>query len=125
MNLHGIVRGAITTVNPDITAVLARSTGYTDDGIGQQVPTYSSSQVPANIQASTFKDLQQVDAINQNGELRSAYLFGVSHAVVRSLEKGGDTLTFLDEDATYSEWLVVKVLEQWSNWVKVAITRQN
>lgn len=128
MNLHGVVRGQIPAVTPDIEVVLASSTGYTvaDDGPGDQVPTYAISQVFAQIQANTFSDLQQVDAINQNGEMRSAYLFGVSHGVARSLEKGGDTITFQDEDGGYSEWLVTKVLEQWTvGWVKVAIVRQN
>lgn len=128
LNLHGIVRGAIPAVNPDTIVVMASSTGYTvaDDGPGTQVPTYDVAQVRAQIQANTYKDLEQLDGINQNGEMRSAYLFGLSHGVVRSLEKGGDTLTWQDEDGGYSEWLVVKVLEQWQvGWVKVAIVRQN
>ena len=128
MNLHQIVRGAIPAVTPDLIVALAISTGFTIDpnGPGNQVPSYDVTTVRAQIQASTFKDLQQVDAINQNGEMRSAYLYGVAHGVVRSLEKGGDTITFLDEDDTYSEWLVLKVLEQWTvKWVKVAILRQN
>lgn len=125
LNLHGVVRGLIQSVNPDTSVVLATSTGYTEDPTGAQIPSYSLSTVRAQIQASTGKDLEQLDGINQNGEVRSAYLYGVSHGVVRSLLKGGDSITFLDEDGGYSEWLVIKVLEQWSNWVKVAIMRQN
>lgn len=118
----------MTAVNPDTWVTLATSTGYTIDpnGPGNQVPTFDLSTVRAQIQPNSYADLKQVDAINQNGEMRSAYLFGVSHGVVRSLQKGGDTITFLDEDNTYSEWLVLKVLEIWqTGWCKVAILRQN
>jgi len=128
VNLHGAVRGQIPAVTPDILVVLASSAGYSvaDDGPGNQVPAYELAQVWAQIQANTFAGLHQVDAINQNGEMRSAYLFGVSHGVVRSLEKEGDTITLQDEDGGYNEWLVTKVLEQWTvGWVKVAIVRQN
>lgn len=127
MNLHGIVRGVIPAVTPDISVVLSTSTGFTvDPNSYAQVPAYSSAQVGAQVQPLTSKDLKQVDAINQNGEMRGIYLFGVSHGVVRSLEKGGDLLTWQDEDGVYSEWLCVQVLEQWNvGWVKVAATRQN
>jgi len=53
MNLHQIVRGAITTVNPDYTADLYHSAGYHTDEAGQQIPYYVKATIPIQIQAIT------------------------------------------------------------------------
>lgn len=121
MNLHGLVRGAITTVNPDETVTLSQSTGTTKNADFSLSPTYSTSGVGAQVQALTGKDLRQIEGLNLNGTLRKFYFFGEVDAIVRSAQKGGDLITRSDE----SVWLVNQVLEQWPDWCAVVATLQN
>lgn len=121
MNLHGIVRGAITAVNPDVTVAISESTGYTTSADFEQVPTYTTIPAQAQIQALTGKDLKQLDGMNLNGTLRAIYFYGDVEAIVRVMRKGGDLIT----DSNNNVWLVNQVLETWPDWCKVAVTLQN
>lgn len=109
MNLHGIVRGAINAVNPDVTGVWLRSSGSTTAADGTRTPTYDTfSDVKMQVQAATGDDLQHINNLNQQGVYRKVYLFGDVQGVVRPDAKGGDLLQFDSHD-----WLVVHVLETW------------
>ena len=122
MNLHAIVSGAISAVNPLSTATLRVSTGYgfTDDG--RQVPTYAPDvQVTADIQSLSARDVRQIEFLNLQNIQNTIYLNGQVSGIVRSQNKGGD-LILTDDGAVY---LVVAVLEQWPDWVKVAVTLQD
>lgn len=122
LNLHGIVRGAITAVNNDVTLAYEKSTGSTIGAGRKPVPVYAVvAQIRGQVQALSWKDLQQIDAINMNGERRAIYLFGAINGVVRPAAQGGDLIT----DSDNNVWLVVQNLEQWPNWCKVAVTLQN
>ena len=122
LNLHRIVRGAITAVNPDEMVVVSESTGYTTSADGTPVPSYNSYQTPAQLQPPSGKDLKQIDGLNLQGTLRSVYFYGDVEAIVRSLKKGGDKFTRCDG----SVWLVNQVLETWDpGWCKVIATLQN
>lgn len=127
MNLHAIVRGAISAINPDVMAMVRRSTGApTVLADGTQVPTYSDTVVRMQVQALTYSDLQKLDALNIQGVRRAVYLNGAVMGVVRAAQRGGDMLIFptgtLPEGDT---WLCVQALEQWPDWCKIAITLQN
>jgi len=123
MNLHGIVRGVITGVNPDILVTIQFSTGHSNEG-GRQVPTYQTARnIPAQVQALTFKDLHQLDGLNQAGVQRAIYLYGKIDGVIRSEVAGGDIIT-IASGANRGTWLVTKSLEQWPDWCKVAVTLQ-
>lgn len=127
MNLHGIVRGAITTVNPDIVAPYLRSTGNTTDAAGEQAPTYAAPvDVRIQVQALTGKDLQQINYLNIQGVLRAVYMYGNTQGIVRVDAKGGDMLRFpqVPGDPNVQDWLVVAVLETWPDWSKVAVWLQ-
>lgn len=83
----------------------------------------------AQVQALSWKDLQQLDGLNMNGERRAIYLEGEFDGVVRPSMKGGDLIT-LTTGANAGVWLVAQVLEQWSDgdtkaWCKCACTLQN
>ncbi len=129
MNLHAIVRGAITVVNPDVPATLRRSSGFTIAPDGTQVPEYVDVQgVPVQVQALSFQDLHQLDGLNIQGVRRAVYLNGAAMGIVRNLQVGGDLFIFpagvLPEGDT---WLVAHVLEQWGpgpEWCKCALTLQ-
>lgn len=126
MNLHGIVRGAITTVNPDVLCPYYKSTGFTQDAAFKQVPTYASPvSVPCQIQALTARELQHEAFLNIQGLKRGVYMYGNTQGVDRSMVKGGDLLRFAQPgSATVQTWLVVGVLETWPDWSKVGVVLQ-
>lgn len=122
MNLHGIVSGAISAVNPPQSASLYRSAGYTTLPDGRQQPKYAPpATVNAQVQDLSQKDLAQLASMNVQGSQRVAYLNGSLFGLVRVESKGGDLLTMADGHT----WLVTAVLEQWADWCKVALTLQD
>lgn len=122
LNLHGIVSGAVGTVNSNVTVAYEASMGNTVLPSGKPVPTYAPvQQIRAQIQALSWKDLQQLDGINMNGARRAIYLYGAANGVVRPAAQGGDLIT----DSDNNRWLVAQNLEQWPFWCKVAVTLQN
>jgi hypothetical protein len=131
MNLHSIVRGAINTVNPDITGRWLESTNavtYTPDG--RPVPAYTHhAGVRMQVQALTGKDLQHVNFASMQGVKRSVYAFSNIQGVVRPDGTGGDLLIFpQDRGGAERVWLVVAVLETWTpdsaGWCKVGVVLQ-
>lgn len=125
MNLHSIVSGAIGAINPLMPGTIKVSTGYTTNPGGSRTPTYTTfTGVQMQVQALTWKDLQQVDGLNLNGTRRAIYMNGRADGVVRSLLKGGDIITLTD-GPNAGDWLVAMVLEQWPDWCKYAVTLQN
>ena len=120
MNLHAIASGAISAVNPMTAVTILESTGYTMDG-ARQVPSYAAP-VMANcqVQALSQSDLRHLDGLNIQGVDYAVFLPGRWSGVIRAKSKGGDLLQF--RGAT---WLVTAVLEQWPDWTRVAVTRQN
>jgi hypothetical protein len=128
MNLHGIVRAAITTVNPDIMAPWLQSSGNTVDAAGNATPTYTTTTIPIQVQAMTAQDLRQVNGMNLQGVLRSVYCYGNKQGVVRVAQKGGDILQFPEVPnpvgGTVRNWLVVKVVETWPDWSKCIVELQ-
>ena len=122
MNLHDIAAPIIGVVNPSIKVTLIRSaTTYTTAPDGTRVPDYIAPEtVIAQVQALSFDELHQVNGLNLSGEKRGVYLYGKSLGILRADKANGDLITLPDG----TNWLVVFVFEQWSDWVKVAITRQ-
>lgn len=126
MNLHGIVRGAITTVNPDVMCPYYKSSGYGQDATFAQVPQYTVvDPVPCQIQGLSARDLQHQDLVNMEGVKRSVHMNGNTQGVVRADQKGGDILAFAQvPGGTLQYWKVVAVLETWPDWCRVAVVLQ-
>lgn len=131
MNLHGIVRSAINTVNPDILGTWREQNGtYTTGAGGVRVPNYTDHvNVPMQVQAASGKDLQHPNMLNVQGVVRSVYLFGNVQGTVRPDAKGGDLLRFpQSRSGPLRTWLVVAVLETWTpdtvGWCKVGVALQ-
>lgn len=125
LNLHAMVRGAITTVNPDRPAALKRSLGYETLPSGKQVPKFETLSGMVQVQGTNSSDLRHAEFLNIQGVLRSVYLFGNWYGVVRADQKGGDILSFCDFGETKpKDWKVVSVLESWENWTKVLVCQQ-
>lgn len=125
MNLHGIVRGAITTVNPDISATLLRSDGYITAPGGKQVPKFLSFSGKIQVQGVSAKDLEHIDFLNIQGVLRLVYLYGNWAGVVRADQKGGDIMKFAQiPGAAIQDWRVVNIKETWPDWCSVIVQLQ-
>ena len=120
MDLRGIANTVTSTVNPNETVTVLRSTGYTIGAGRKQVPGYADPVTgPAQIQALDANDIKQLDGLNIQGTVRAIYLRGVLAGVVRPDGTGGDLVEIGAET-----WLVVKVLEGWPTWTKAAIVLQ-
>lgn len=131
MNLHSIVRPAISTVNPDIIGVWRESTGYTKDpATGRPVPTYiNHANTRMQVQALTGKDLMHQNFMSMQGVKRSVYVLGNVQGIVRPDGTGGDLLLFpQDRGGINRVWLVAAVLETWTpdsaGWCKVGVVLQ-
>ena len=120
MNLRGIANVLTQAINANTDVTVKISSGYTIDPLTRkQIPTYASYTGQANVQALDGSDLKQLDGISQQSTLRAAYLYDNLAGVIRMDSKGGD-LIVIDGKV----WLVVKVLETWPDWCKVAINYQ-
>jgi hypothetical protein len=125
MNLHSIVSGPISAVNPSMLVSVQVSTGSAKSSDGTRTPTYAPAvTVRAQVQPVTFRDIQQLEGLNLQGVRKAIYLNGEIDGLVRVTNQGGDLITFPDG----SVWLVVMILEAFSQtagWTKAAITLQN
>lgn len=120
MNLHGIVSGAIGSVNPFVPAQMKISNGFTKDAAFKQVPAFHLPfDISAQVQALTYSDLQHIDGLNIQGIVRSVYAEGDFNGVNRPHEMGGDYMLLNGE-----EWKVVQVIETWPDWCKFVINLQ-
>ncbi len=120
MDLRSIANSVSSTINPNISVIVRRSTGFTIGTGRKQIPTYAADVTgPAQMQALDSKDLKQLDGLNIQGTIRALYLRGALAGVVRPDSTGGDLVLIGAET-----WLVVKVLESWPTWTKAAISLQ-
>lgn len=122
MDLRGIANSVTSTVNPNETVTVLRSTGYTTGSGARQVPSYADPvSGPAQLQALSTSDVAQLDGLNIQGVIKAIYLRGALAGVVRPDGTGGDIIQIGDPA---KNWLVVRVLENWPNWTKAAIVLQ-
>lgn len=126
MNLNAIAAGVISAINPFTPATLKISNGSTINADGSQVPRYLQPVVPvlAQLQSLTYRDIQQMEGLNLQGDRVAIYLNGEVDGLVRVNNKGGDLIT-IAAGPHAGVFLVAMVLEQWNDWCKVAATLQN
>jgi hypothetical protein len=135
MNLHGIFRNTIPSINPDVAVVYVASAGApTVNAAGKSTSSYASPvNVRAQVQPVTGQDLRKYDFLQAQGIYRAVYLFGDIEGIVRSAQKGGDLLKFPMSQApgsTVYTWLVRQVDETWTSdatqggWCRVIVVQQ-
>ena len=133
-NLHAIAQQVIPAVNPQVPATVQFSTGNAINADGSLTPTYAAPvSVAAQVQALTFRDIQQIAGLNLQGTRRAVYLFGDVEGLVRTTAQGGDLITFPGQVGGFppnTVWLVALALETWGSglaggWCKVAATLQD
>lgn len=120
INVRSVANMVSSMINPNELVTVLLSDGYTIGAGAKQVPKYKTPIVGyAQIQALDSEDLKQLDGLNIQGKIKAAYLYGELAGVVRPNQTGGDIVQRGAEN-----WLIVKVLEGWSTWTKVAIVLQ-
>ncbi|WP_302789868.1 hypothetical protein [Hafnia paralvei] len=119
MNLRGIANSFTKAINPNTDGVFKVSTGSVTLSSGKRSPNYNEVPVTVQLQELSTTDLRQIDAVNIQGILKTAYLNGNFNGVNRPEQKGGDILVVNNQ-----EWLVVKVPELWPDWCRVIINLQ-
>lgn len=128
INLHAIVRGAVTSLHPDEAMTLYRSTGQ-QNVRGEACPTYAAPvTVMGQVQSERPDTLEPSRDANAVSRTRRCYLYGgedtgfVPRTLTRAFATGGDILQ--RADGTW--WLVVGMLEDFSasGWVCVRIEAQ-
>lgn len=125
MNLRQIANRAITTVNPNIPAVLKLNVGMETDDTGKRVAKFDEINVKIQPQSLSSNDLQMFDTLAQQGQLLNVYISGQIHALRRISQKGADKLIFKAfGENEESEWLIKSVAESFPNWCKVVVWRQ-
>ncbi len=125
MNLRGIANSVITSINPNIDAVLRVNEGYTVDDTGKQIPRFSEVPITVQPQSLSTQDLEHLNLMSQQGQFIYAYANGRISALRRSLGKGSEQIVFTPygEDVPVT-WKVKQVIESYPDWVKVLLWRQ-
>lgn len=132
IRLRSMANRLTSGVNPNVTATLLVSTGYTTNTAGLQVPTYAAPEtVTLQVQALTQKELQHLDKLNITNGQAGVFIDRQLNSADRTTGSGGDMFEFANSpsipaDLRGSKWLVVALLEGWpgSGWCRAAITRQ-
>lgn len=119
IDVRAIANNAIQNINADVQVSIKRSTGYTIGAGRNQIPTYQTVTGLAQVQALDGKDLEQIKGLNLQGNIRAMYLKGALHGIIRAESLGNDLVIYQNR-----MWKVVRVLETWPLWTKVAILEQ-
>lgn len=122
MNLRGIANRATGAINPNVSATLRRSTGYSTATNGKQIPGYAAdTPISVQMQALTKKEIDHLDGMNFSNVTTGIYADVQLTGTDRTTGSGGDLVTIGGDT-----WLVIAVLEGWTvaGWCKAAIARQ-
>lgn len=123
MNLHQLASPSINVVNPRIRVTVQTCATYATGPSGKRIPVYNVpvTDVLAQVQELTTRDLRQLEGLNVTGSSRKIYMYGTLNAGMRVSRNGGDLITLPDGNV----YLTTSVLEQWPDWVCVSIQLQN
>lgn len=130
LNLHNIVRSAITSVNADLNCDLYRMTGrYQSDEEGDTIPIFEGpAPVKAQFQSISQDMIRQMDMLEITTTTRRVYLYASRSpknrpwAQWRPLGRSGDVI----KDNHGSIWTITAVIEDFTNegWICVLATLQ-
>lgn len=126
INLHHVVRGAITTVHPDETILWYQNKGATNVG-GILKPSYAEPlSLVAQVQSESDASLMHANRADMNTETIKVYLYWDAQTNPLNLDrftaKGGDI--FKRADGTF--WLVTALTDNFADvgWVSCRAVRQ-
>jgi hypothetical protein len=120
LNLHRIVKSAVSRINPFISAVVRVSDGFTIGAGRKQTPKYLPDQtISIQLQPLSPGDLRHVDGMNLQGLLKSIHVDGNYYGVNREKAIGGDLIIIGSET-----WLVIEPMELWPDWCRLLVQLQ-
>lgn len=127
INLHAVVRSAITAVHPDEDCILYQSLGQ-KNVMGVVTTVYAEPQdIKANWQPLDRQTLDHLERMGDTKASEQVFLYSnttlpVSGVQRMPISRTGDIIKRWD--GTY--WLVTSVIEDWSarGWANVGVTEQ-
>ena len=126
MNLHHLVRGAISTIHPDERIIWYRSLGQ-ENSKGKITPIYAPGiEITAQVQSANDEKLAHSNGTGDSESIRRFYLYGNKGIYpapqIRPLARSGDI--FKREDGTY--WQATGRAEDFnaSGWSSIMATLQ-
>lgn len=126
MNLHNVVRSAITAIHPDENCILYQSIGQRNVK-GKVTPVYAEPiNVKANFQPLDTEALRHVEALSVTGVDEQVFMYSDEQRPVTGQQRiptrTGDVI---QRGETY--WLVTAVFEDWTwdGWANVGVHRQS
>lgn len=126
LNFHGIVRGAITSVNEDTAGTVYISTGRTNVR-GILTPTFTGVTAQLQFQAQKHTPIAYAEGLERSNSLLTVYAFGNFDDVERPDGKGGDVI-YVPSGNRAGWYYVTQVLEWWGEatpaWCALEVTRQ-
>jgi hypothetical protein len=120
LNMHDIVRGAITSINEDRPGTVYVSTGYTNVR-GILTPTFAPVTATLQVQAQKHDPLRHDRALQYSNAYLTIYAYGNFSDLERPDGKGGDVVQMTDDSKWYA---ITQVLEWWPTWSCFEVTRQ-
>ena len=118
LNMHDIVRGAITSINDDVPATWYSSTGYTNVQ-GILTPTFTATSIMVQIQAKDHSGLVHDRALNYSTDYNTIYAYGNLADLSRPDGQGGDILNIGG-----NWWYITWVNEWWPTWCSAEVSQQ-
>lgn len=132
MNLHQIVRGAISSINPETTVTIKRFSDYTVDEYGRITNSYTTYRpdvttslsviTSAQIQPVSSEKLEHLYNYNSSNTYARMFVNGEEHGLSEALSTNGD-IVIIDNKI----WKIVEVSGLWnkSGWNEVIICLQD
>lgn len=123
-NWHGVVRKAISSVNPDIPGTVYVSTGRTSVR-GILTPTFAVVQATLQVQADVHDKLWHERSLAYTVGHTTVYAYGNFNDLNRPDGTGGDIMYFRG-----TWWAITQVQEFWSadgetpGWCCVSVSQQ-
>ena len=118
LNLHAVVRGAITAIREDIAGTVYVSTGRTNTA-GILTPTFAAVPAQLQVQAQSHGATTHDAGVLHQSSYYTVYAFGNFNDVDRPDGSGGDICAFNGQF-----WAITKVIEWWPLWCSFEVTRQ-
>ena len=121
MNLHNIVRPAITAINPDQQITIKVNKGNQHFAGGIVEPIFEEISTTAQVQPVPSSEIQFIDNYVSSNTYRNFYLNGEFSGLNRRKGTGGDIITWNGFD-----WYIDSEPEPWNTvgWTKVRGVQQ-
>lgn len=116
MNLHEIVRGVISAVNPDSKITILKCVGFEHQRGGINTPIYETIQTTAQVQPVSSDDLKFENNYYSSSSYRNFYMNGIYNGLNRRDGTGGDKIIWDGKT-----WFIDSNPEPWNTagWTKV------